>query len=470
MKNTMCLKSLNYRLQTVALLALMMVFAFSLSSLAVMLAEDTGIKIVVNGERVNSDVQPFILDGRVMVPIRFVGEALGAEVSWDNERGEAAVALGNTLISIFPVYNKTFVNGKAVAADARVVLSEGRVFVPLRFIAENMKYSVEWEQSTHTVSIDYIPIPPLTKEMSLLEGRLYISMPQEAVQRSVSNSLGMPFDYEITDITSYGEYYFGIFAEEMFCYSTGDFAEDWRLFYWTDDMQDYDVTPFDLGGDIKSALFVPKEHHFEEPYINSSTTAGFLLVRMPDNTLTRIWILASENLFFDPYYDMFIEELVSSVRLGERHTILVPHQKRLTYADMTIDIAEGYRLKSQLNDETTSYYAVDYYIEKIDSVGLFPVIEGSYIGIFCGELQSRSHVNFYGERMPVTLLGQEIILWRLEYSDGTIVFETRLNTGEEHGNMVIGITIVAVDEADVPILLEMLESLAFDTDGSIGVK
>ncbi|MCL6557655.1 MAG: hypothetical protein K6U74_02410 [Firmicutes bacterium] len=42
------------------------------------------VKIFVNGTQVYSDVAPFILDGRVMVPLRFVSEALGCDVSWDS--------------------------------------------------------------------------------------------------------------------------------------------------------------------------------------------------------------------------------------------------------------------------------------------------------------------------------------------------------------------------------------------------
>ncbi|MDD2553215.1 MAG: NPCBM/NEW2 domain-containing protein [Desulfotomaculaceae bacterium] len=46
---------------------------------------DNGIRIFVNGQQVTSDVQPFIQDGRTMVPLRVISEALGAEVAWDQD-------------------------------------------------------------------------------------------------------------------------------------------------------------------------------------------------------------------------------------------------------------------------------------------------------------------------------------------------------------------------------------------------
>jgi NPCBM/NEW2 domain/Copper amine oxidase N-terminal domain len=46
---------------------------------------ENNIKIIVNGQQVISDVQPFIQDGRTMVPLRVISEALGATVAWDQE-------------------------------------------------------------------------------------------------------------------------------------------------------------------------------------------------------------------------------------------------------------------------------------------------------------------------------------------------------------------------------------------------
>lgn len=49
------------------------------------------IRIFVNGNEVASDVAPQIIDGRTMVPIRFVGEALGADVNWDSQNNSVLI-------------------------------------------------------------------------------------------------------------------------------------------------------------------------------------------------------------------------------------------------------------------------------------------------------------------------------------------------------------------------------------------
>jgi len=49
------------------------------------MASQSGIKIVVNGRQVQTDQPPVVMNGRTMVPVRFVSEALGAEVLWIDE-------------------------------------------------------------------------------------------------------------------------------------------------------------------------------------------------------------------------------------------------------------------------------------------------------------------------------------------------------------------------------------------------
>ena len=64
-------------------------FIYANSNTKEILAHFNNIKITVNGQQVemddDDDVEPFIYEGRTMVPVRFVSEALGADVNWDNK-------------------------------------------------------------------------------------------------------------------------------------------------------------------------------------------------------------------------------------------------------------------------------------------------------------------------------------------------------------------------------------------------
>ncbi|MFZ5597586.1 MAG: copper amine oxidase N-terminal domain-containing protein [Bacillota bacterium] len=56
---------------------------------------DSPIKLIVNGRIIETDISPRLIDGRVMAPIRWIAEALGAEVKWEEETGSVMINAPN---------------------------------------------------------------------------------------------------------------------------------------------------------------------------------------------------------------------------------------------------------------------------------------------------------------------------------------------------------------------------------------
>jgi len=109
----------------------------------------------VNGIRKDLDVPPFIENGRTLVPFRFIGEALGASVNWIAEEKKAIYELNEVKVEII-IGNKTaYVNGKPVTLEVPPKISNGRTFVPLRFVSEALGASVIWEAETKRIIITY---------------------------------------------------------------------------------------------------------------------------------------------------------------------------------------------------------------------------------------------------------------------------------------------------------------------------
>lgn len=109
-----------------------------------------GVQVQVNDQVVNfPDAKPYI-DGnyRVKVPIRFVSQALGYQVNWMNEGAQVRVTIdnGSKSITLRTGDNIADVNGQKVTLDTNVKMKNDRVFIPMRFIAENMGRSVTWDQ------------------------------------------------------------------------------------------------------------------------------------------------------------------------------------------------------------------------------------------------------------------------------------------------------------------------------------
>jgi photosystem II stability/assembly factor-like uncharacterized protein len=106
--------------------------------------------MLVNDKFIDTDAAPVIINNRTLVPIRFVSEALGANVQWFDKDKKVLINLKNTEISLFIGNPKAYVNGKEVLIDSQnlkvvPVIIGGRTFVPIRFVSESLGAKVEWD-------------------------------------------------------------------------------------------------------------------------------------------------------------------------------------------------------------------------------------------------------------------------------------------------------------------------------------
>lgn len=118
-------------------------------------AED--IKIKIDGEEMVLDKPPQMVEGRVLVPLRSVFQQLGAVVDWNSSLQRVEVRKGSTVI-VLPVNSKTaIVNGVSYQLDSAARLVQGSVLVPLRFLSQALDTAVTWDQPTQTVFINSRP-------------------------------------------------------------------------------------------------------------------------------------------------------------------------------------------------------------------------------------------------------------------------------------------------------------------------
>lgn len=122
--------------------------------------------VKVNGNLVSfPDGQPFIKNGRTLVPIRFIAEALNHNVEWDEDTQTAIIDNGSILI---PIGSKTAtVNGNTVQVHVPAELLSDRTYVPLRFISENLNCTVDWFNANKSIIIN--EKLPDGKEVSLYD-------------------------------------------------------------------------------------------------------------------------------------------------------------------------------------------------------------------------------------------------------------------------------------------------------------
>ncbi len=111
------------------------------------------IKVVLNGENIEFDQPPIIIDGRTLVPLRAIFEAMGATVDWNDKTKTVTSRLNPTTIQLKIGNNILYKNDTAVALDVPAQLINGYTMVPARAIAEAFGADVDWEGNTQTVYI-----------------------------------------------------------------------------------------------------------------------------------------------------------------------------------------------------------------------------------------------------------------------------------------------------------------------------
>lgn len=113
------------------------------------------IMVKVNGKYLRFDTPPAVIDGRVLVPVRAIFEALGAGVEWDGEVN-TAYAFGrghNISIGLGKEYFRK--DDVKIPLDVPAQSINNRILVPARAISEALDCSVVWDGNTNTVIINY---------------------------------------------------------------------------------------------------------------------------------------------------------------------------------------------------------------------------------------------------------------------------------------------------------------------------
>jgi len=111
------------------------------------------ISVVLDGRTLQFDVHPTIIDGRTMVPMRVIFEELGATVEWDGTT-RTVTATSSGLIVRTTVGSRVIdVNGNRITMDVAPVIVDGRTLVPVRFVSEAFGAEVGWDAATRTVLV-----------------------------------------------------------------------------------------------------------------------------------------------------------------------------------------------------------------------------------------------------------------------------------------------------------------------------
>lgn len=107
----------------------------------------------LDGRRLSFEVPPIIDNGRTLVPLRAIFEAMGAHVEWNASTRTVTATKDGTKVILAIGSTKPTVNGQVTVLDVPAKIVDDRTLAPLRFVGEAFGGKVAWNQSTYTVDI-----------------------------------------------------------------------------------------------------------------------------------------------------------------------------------------------------------------------------------------------------------------------------------------------------------------------------
>ncbi|TXK80960.1 stalk domain-containing protein [Paenibacillus sp. N3.4] len=108
----------------------------------------------INNKSTTLEQAPTIVNGNTLVPLRFVTEALGGDVKWDDKERKVTVLRGDKLIDLWIDQTDLLVNGDRVTAEVAPKIMNNVSMVPLRLISEKLGFKVGWEPKNQGISLE----------------------------------------------------------------------------------------------------------------------------------------------------------------------------------------------------------------------------------------------------------------------------------------------------------------------------
>ena len=134
------------------LIVLLITFLIILGSTVFAFANQE-VTVYLNDEKFLFDVKPIIEDTRVLVPMRAIFEELGADVEWDAQTGTVVATKDSDRVRLIVGETTAYKNSDAVKLDVPAKLIDGRTLVPLRFVSEALGADVLWDPQDKSVYI-----------------------------------------------------------------------------------------------------------------------------------------------------------------------------------------------------------------------------------------------------------------------------------------------------------------------------
>lgn len=137
------------KMMSVVLIASMFVGSFAIAAPS----EAKTIDVKIDGQMLEMDQPPVVQQGRTLVPLRAIFEGLGAEVTWHQSSGSIFCYRDGATIDLTVNDRIGYINGECVTLDVPPIAVNGRTMVPVRVVSEALGAICEWKGEQNLVDI-----------------------------------------------------------------------------------------------------------------------------------------------------------------------------------------------------------------------------------------------------------------------------------------------------------------------------
>lgn len=124
----------------------------SMEQFAELYAPET-VRVKLNDEFLSFSAAPVVINGRTLVPVRFLFERMGANVTWHESAKAVTITYGDTTVDLAVGGDVISVNGEAKKTDCAPQLINGKTMFPMRFIAEELGFTVNYDEANKIAEI-----------------------------------------------------------------------------------------------------------------------------------------------------------------------------------------------------------------------------------------------------------------------------------------------------------------------------
>jgi hypothetical protein len=171
------------------------------------------IRVYVDGQEIPFDVPPNVIQGRVLVPLRGIFERLGATVDYNAQTQHIMAVRGAQTVELTIGSRQARVNNNGTLLDVPAFTIAGRTMVPLRFISEALGANVQWVEATRIILIGSTgagppapPAQPPAPQGQTISGRLLSVSAGEHPQIVVRAADGKDYTIAVTAETAIFRY------------------------------------------------------------------------------------------------------------------------------------------------------------------------------------------------------------------------------------------------------------------------